>query len=523
MKLQVFAVLFVVASAFALPYEGDDVIVVESNDELSQRNPVEDSIRRAVERISAGIKNAGLDPLEVQNREFEFIPITIDLVIRAFIENLQFYGLSDISIDVLEYSYIFNRLRIVISLPEVALSIGDSNLDALVIGFPIKAGLKGSASVKAIRLAGELYVNFDIIGGVSLRSLSLNFSLGGIDSDLGVVLQGSDRSEVVNDFLSKRIPNFIENNKNDINNVLETVVSIILNYIWIEMRTLYLFVLFLGFSKASTQQSIIDIDDVKFKETIDKLDLNSIKSTLTEELKDVLSQYNVEQLKEELATSNIEKNGPIESVILELLERFRQIMRNGTDSLPVLDPIVIKQISLGDKTIPSSSYVLINDLVIKDISTFEVEKLQLSTVWFRPRLDFDFVIPAVSVNTSSYDLFFNVFGGNIYGKGDMRLVIDKPRIFGHFILGVRVTLEGIFLRIEECRIQIGLEAFRPIITGMFGDQAISDFIAAFLRNLIPEMLEFFEKDIADTLSLVVQFVGNLILAEVNIGDLLPIS
>ncbi|OWR54453.1 hypothetical protein KGM_208670 [Danaus plexippus plexippus] len=232
MKLQAFAVFFVVASAFALPYEGDNVIVVESNDELSQRNPVEDSIQRAVERIKAGIQSAGLDPLEIQSQDFEFIPITIDLVIRAFIENLQFYGLSDINIDVLEYSYIFNRLRIVISLPEIGLSIGDSNLDALVIGFPIQAGLKGSASVKSIRLAGELYVNVNIIGGISLRSLSLNFSLGGIESDLGVVLQGSDRSEVVNDFLNKRIPNFLENNKNDINNFLETVVSIILNAVW---------------------------------------------------------------------------------------------------------------------------------------------------------------------------------------------------------------------------------------------------------------------------------------------------
>ncbi|OWR54452.1 hypothetical protein KGM_208671 [Danaus plexippus plexippus] len=293
------------------------------------------------------------------------------------------------------------------------------------------------------------------------------------------------------------------------------------------MRTLYLFVLFLGFSKASTQQFITGIDDVKFKEIIQKLDLNVIKSSLSrlcnEELKDVLSHYNADDLKEELASSNYEKNGPIESIILELLERFRQIMRNGTESLPVLDPIVIKEISLGDKTIPNSGYVLINDLVIKDISTFEVERLQLSFVWIRPRLDFNFVIPAVSVNTSSYDLFFNVFGGNIYGKGDMQLVIDKPRIFGHFILGVRITVEGIFLRIEECRIQVGLEAFRPMITGMFEDQAISDFIAAFLRNLIPELLEFFEKDIADTLSLVVLFVGNLILAEVNIGDLIPTS
>lgn len=35
-------------------------------------------------------------------------------------------------------------------------------------------------------------------------------------------------------------------------------------------------------------------------------------------------------------------------------------MRNGTESLPVLDPIVIKEISLGDKTIPNSGSVLFN-------------------------------------------------------------------------------------------------------------------------------------------------------------------
>lgn len=66
--------------------------------------------------------------------------------------------------------------------------------------------------------------------------------------------------------------------------------------------------LFLGFSKASTQQFITGIDDVKFKEIIQKLDLNVIKSSLSrlcnEQLKDVLSHYNADDLKEELASSS---------------------------------------------------------------------------------------------------------------------------------------------------------------------------------------------------------------------------
>ncbi|OWR53830.1 hypothetical protein KGM_202183 [Danaus plexippus plexippus] len=224
MKLHLFALLLAVTGSFALP-RADDF-------ELSgQRNPVEDGILRAIERIIARIQAAGADPFQVDRRDFEFIPITIDLVLRAFIENFEFSGASNIRIHNLEYSYIFNRLRLDVSLPEIKLSVGDSGLDLMVLGGKVEAQLQGSLSIKAIRLAAVVYVDVNIID-ISLRSLSIDASLGGIESDLKIVAQGSDRSEVVNNLFNVRIPAFLKNNKADIDRVLESVISAILNYIW---------------------------------------------------------------------------------------------------------------------------------------------------------------------------------------------------------------------------------------------------------------------------------------------------
>ncbi|CAH2226793.1 jg1362, partial [Pararge aegeria aegeria] len=56
------------------------------------------------------------------------------------------------------------------------------------------------------------------------------------------------------------------------------------------------------------------------------------------------------------------------------------------------------------------------------MSSFRVDDIRLSLASILPlrqRLDFDVVIPGINVDTSSYALAMRVFGGDIYGKGDM--------------------------------------------------------------------------------------------------------
>ncbi|XP_045760439.1 uncharacterized protein LOC123864208 [Maniola jurtina] len=227
---------------------------------------------------------------------------------------------------------------------------------------------------------------------------------------------------------------------------------------------------------------------------------------------------------EQIDTAVGERNGPIETAILDLLESLRQLMVDGTDTIPPLDPLVVGRIHLDDETLPlPGAFITLNDMIVRGISTFRVDDIRLSMaslIPLRQRLDFNVVIPAIDVETSSYALFLRIFGGDIYGKGDMKLTISNARVKGHVTVGLRRD-NGVFATITACRISFTLDSFEPVITGMFNDEASSEFVSRFLSNLIPGMLEYFEDDITNILSSGMLIIGNLILANLDLGNLLP--
>ncbi|CAG9576160.1 unnamed protein product [Danaus chrysippus] len=234
MKLQVFAVLFLIAGASALPAASEVVVVDEFQNQLAPKNQVVDQIRWVIELISNTIKGLGLDPVEWEGSGFN-IDIPFLLKFNAFLENFRYAGISNIQINNLQYDRFFNKLDLDVSLPEVVFEVGDSGLYINVLAFfdILDAEFRGSVSLKSIRLVAEVNVDISTIG-ISLRSLSINFSLGGVESDLTFKINNLnlDFSGLFNDFFNETVPNFFEENEENINKSLEIVVSIILRIIW---------------------------------------------------------------------------------------------------------------------------------------------------------------------------------------------------------------------------------------------------------------------------------------------------
>nr|XP_032515822.1 uncharacterized protein LOC116768986 [Danaus plexippus plexippus] len=228
MKLQLFALVLLVAGIYAFPSLENSYF----DDEPSQRNPAEDRVRNMIERIIKRIQSAGVDPLNVEKREFSLDPPFLDIRLIGVIEKLHFSGLSDIRINHLEYSYIFNRLRIDVSIPEMKVSIGNSNFQGIIAGNAVQGELSGSLSINELRIQGVVYVDVNIIGQLYIRSISLDSSLKGIEADLKAMAQGVDRTEYVNNLFNVRIPAFLQNNKDDIDRILGGVVKTILEYFW---------------------------------------------------------------------------------------------------------------------------------------------------------------------------------------------------------------------------------------------------------------------------------------------------
>ncbi|XP_045457145.1 uncharacterized protein LOC123667232 [Melitaea cinxia] len=157
------------------------------------------------------------------------------------------------------------------------------------------------------------------------------------------------------------------------------------------------------------------------------------------------------------------RNGPIESIILGLLENLRSLLLNGSDNFPVLDPFFIENINIDGGVIGlHNSYITINDLWVRNLASFEMEEIQFrieSLILQRYRLDFNLVIPVINVNASNYDMHLNVLGGEVFGKGDMSLNIVNTRVNGHVVVGIRSNVNGTFLFMHECRISFGMDSF----------------------------------------------------------------
>ncbi|CAH0722931.1 unnamed protein product, partial [Brenthis ino] len=216
MKSAVFALLLVVAGAFAFPQSDDP------------RPTLEERIKDVIERISTRIRDAGFDPLEIENVRFEHVyePEVIELV--AFLENLSFVGASKIDVNHIEFLPFINRLTFDVSLPGLEMSLGGAGVNAVFFQYSLDALLSGSFSVHGIRAAGE--INFNIgLDGVTVRSITIDLYFGVPQSDLSLEINGKDLSGELNYILGVLIPNFLEESRNEINRGAETIVRFLID------------------------------------------------------------------------------------------------------------------------------------------------------------------------------------------------------------------------------------------------------------------------------------------------------
>ncbi|CAK1548712.1 unnamed protein product [Leptosia nina] len=218
MKYLVFFCAVLAVGTSALPQKTENEVAPK------QQRLITNTIRNLIRQISRAIKENGLDPVVIDDFEYEYnIPFLVD--VRLFIEKLRFIGASDIVIKQLDYSAIFNRLRFDIELPHLLLVVVDSGVTANIFGEKYSGQFLGSVAVNGIGLSGEVRVNIGIISGISIRSLDVKFRLDRIKSNTVIVVLGEDWSLNVNNLLNNDIPNLLKTHENDINKFLSELLK----------------------------------------------------------------------------------------------------------------------------------------------------------------------------------------------------------------------------------------------------------------------------------------------------------
>ncbi|KOB77135.1 hypothetical protein OBRU01_04590 [Operophtera brumata] len=193
---------------------------------LHNERLVTGSIVEAIEDASQAIKDAGLDPLYVEKEATEYaLPVPVLFNLSGDLEEFLFTGLSNIVVHNINYSIITNRLTFDIRLPLIELSLGKAVKDVTVFGSRVESYASGRLAVVGIRLTGNVRVSIGIITGISIRSIDLDFSLGGIESELKIMTHGKDFSEPINRFLGEIIPGVLTEYSKEINELLEIVAK----------------------------------------------------------------------------------------------------------------------------------------------------------------------------------------------------------------------------------------------------------------------------------------------------------
>ncbi|CAH2093809.1 unnamed protein product [Euphydryas editha] len=216
MKASVFLALLAVAGAFALPSQ-----------DIETKDITTDFIINLIHRYIELIKGAGLDPLKIKNVAYEYNGNLLQL--KAFVEDLQFTGASNIVINNLHNNIFLSLYDFDVVIPELSLTVGDSGIEANIWENIVSAEFRGSLSIKNIRLAGQVRYRGSLIVGVEIVSIVMQTGIGGIEADVNVIANGNDHSAAINVFLNDTLPNTLENYRNEINALLARIIMAIIN------------------------------------------------------------------------------------------------------------------------------------------------------------------------------------------------------------------------------------------------------------------------------------------------------
>ncbi|XP_026726461.1 uncharacterized protein LOC113492929 [Trichoplusia ni] len=217
-----FALLIVGISANAVPTS--NVVTTDG------RNFVSDAIIEAIEDVQQSIIDAGLDPLIVKKEVFTYaLPVPTILSAAALVEEVYGFGLSNIVINHINYALLASRLDFDIELPLIHLSADKVIAEANLFNINAEGSLDGRIDLQSLRVKGVVNVNIGIISGISISNVDIDLTLGSIDTNIRLVIQGNNYSEQINKFISETIPEVLDEFKDDIDELLGIVIRDIVN------------------------------------------------------------------------------------------------------------------------------------------------------------------------------------------------------------------------------------------------------------------------------------------------------
>ncbi|XP_068628866.1 uncharacterized protein [Battus philenor] len=179
-----------------------------------------------VEAVIESVVNAlqQRDPILVERAEGEF-NFRDRVKGSAFIEAFVFTGFSNVEVN--DVSLSGSVLNVALTFPGISATVGDSGAEVTVGRRTIGAQLSGSLAINDIKMVSQV----DLLGFL-IDGLDFDCTIGGIDSNLNVVVGRHDLSDRVNDVLGVRLPNLLKKHRDLLNRLAARAIQLILGLLF---------------------------------------------------------------------------------------------------------------------------------------------------------------------------------------------------------------------------------------------------------------------------------------------------
>ncbi|KAI5635819.1 hypothetical protein NE865_11421 [Phthorimaea operculella] len=222
MKGYTVILLALVSASFALPTQ--DVA----------RTPrfIGDIIVGIIENITQQMRENGLDPWVNEGGNVAVgLPVPVIFDLKAHLNDVSVTGVSNIIVNQMNFGLLSNRLDMDISLPRIAVHIGDAGFDATILGEYLDFSANADLVIVQPRISGSVQFNIGIITGIFVREVNLAFSMERLQFDGNVKALGIDITPDLRHFINVLIPQRLNDLEKDINELINIVALQVVNNI----------------------------------------------------------------------------------------------------------------------------------------------------------------------------------------------------------------------------------------------------------------------------------------------------
>ncbi|KAL0850034.1 hypothetical protein ABMA28_011941 [Loxostege sticticalis] len=214
-------------------------------------------------------------------------------------------------------------------------------------------------------------------------------------------------------------------------------------------------------------------------------------------------------------TLEYQQRSLIAETIRNTLEGFRDVVINGNDVVPVLDPFVIDHIGpflYTNTGVRGEGNV--RNLRVEGLKWYLVDRVNFNA--FRLTLGVQITVPWI-ITTADYDARASVAFFTHNAGGNIRVFVNRLVVSVDLRLGTNIFGGSLFLR--QLDIKLDIHDTHIQLTGMFGSSLVNNFISSMVQSVTQEVIQSQLETVSQTVSEQLFDVINEFLKDFTIADI----